>query len=107
MCFHKSTPQDLVWENRKGVGSAQRRRNGRVLHHGSIKLKSSILDTRIATLESLKTEIDAAQLAALLLDTFRSQLGLSFEVGVPDVHERAMARELGTRYLDPAFLRRR
>jgi len=50
MCFHKSTPQDLVWENRKGVGSAQRRRNGRVLYHGSIKLKSSILDTRIATL---------------------------------------------------------
>ena len=29
MCFHKSTPQDLMWGGHKGVGSAQRRKDGR------------------------------------------------------------------------------
>ncbi len=43
MCFAKSSRFDLIWPNpsgrlAKGVGSAQRRRGGRVLHHGSIKL---------------------------------------------------------------------
>jgi lipoate-protein ligase A len=32
MCFHESTPLDLAWNARKGVGSAQRRKAGRVLH---------------------------------------------------------------------------
>ena len=41
MCFHESTPLDVAWGERKGVGSAQRRRGGRVLHHGSIKLGST------------------------------------------------------------------
>jgi hypothetical protein len=29
MCFHRSTPLDLIWDGAKGVGSAQRRRGGR------------------------------------------------------------------------------
>ncbi len=107
MCFHKSTAQDLVWGGRKGVGSAQRRTNGRVLHHGSIKLASSELEGEIATLREAAPGLDAAGLAGGLLEAFRSELGLSFEVSVPSSEERASARTLGSRYLDPQFLRRR
>src|SRR5205814_9947216 len=49
MCFHCSSPLDLAWNGRKGVGSAQRRRRGRVLHHGSIKLGTSPFEGAIAT----------------------------------------------------------
>jgi lipoate-protein ligase A len=49
MCFHTSTPLDVVWDGRKGIGSAQRRTGGRVLHHGSIKLASSPHEPEIAT----------------------------------------------------------
>ncbi len=39
LCFEDTTSLDLVdGQGRKVVGSAQRRKNGRVLHHGSIPL---------------------------------------------------------------------
>jgi lipoate-protein ligase A len=44
MCFEDHTSMDLVdAEGRKVVGSAQRRANGRVLHHGSIPLSVPLL----------------------------------------------------------------
>lgn len=107
MCFHKSSCEDLIWSNRKGVGSAQRRKNGRVLHHGSIKLESSPLEGNIATLNETGGEVDPAQLAAHLRDTFSAVLGLQFETGVPTESERERAHELGSRYLSREFVRRR
>ena len=55
MCFQVSSALDLVWERAdgvlaKGVGSAQRRRGGRVLHHGSIKLGPDPREHGVATL---------------------------------------------------------
>ncbi len=107
MCFHKSSCEDLVWAGRKGVGSAQRRKNGRVLHHGSIKLGSSPLEGEIATVSEVAGDVDPAVLAGHLKKAFESELGLRFETGVPTPEERQEAHELGTRYLSPEFLRRR
>ena len=107
MCFHASTDQDLVWGGRKGVGSAQRRRDGRVLHHGSIKLGSSALEGEIAVLRDAAPDLEPGALAPRLLEAFREDLELAFETGVPTPAERTRAHELGTRYLDPAFLKRR
>jgi lipoyl(octanoyl) transferase len=107
MCFHASTALDVVWNARKGVGSAQRRRNGRVLHHGSIKLGSSPLEGAIATVEDAASPIDCAGFAPLLRAAFERELGLAFETGVPDEGERVRARELGRRYLDRVFVERR
>ena len=104
MCFHHSTALDLVWNGAKGVGSAQRRTRGRVLHHGSIKLGSSPLEGEIATVGGGLTP---QQLAPTLRATLEIHLGLRLEAGVPDAEERTRARLLGTRYLDPQFLRRR
>lgn len=69
MCFHKSAAVDLVWDGLKGVGSAQRRKDGRVLHHGSIKLGTTPLEGEIATLAradiaSLARAVEAELLAA-------------------------------------------
>jgi lipoate-protein ligase A len=107
MCFHASTPLDIVWNARKGVGSAQRRRHGRVLHHGSIKLASSPLEGAIATIRECAPEVDCAGFAPILRAAFERELGLVFETGVPDADERTRARELGKHYLDRAFVERR
>jgi lipoate-protein ligase A len=106
MCFHESTPLDLAWNARKGVGSAQRRKAGRVLHHGSIKLGGSSLEGAIATLAEF-AQLTAEEYAPLLRRALAEELDLAFEAGVPDADERARAKELAPRYLDPAFLRRR
>jgi len=103
MCFHKSSCEDLVWGARKGVGSAQRRKDGRVLHHGSIKLGSSPLEGDIATVG----DVDPAAVAEKLRHALADQLDMAFEIGVPTPDERQAAKSLGTRYLDPTFLRRR
>ena len=107
MCFHKSTPLDIVWDGAKGIGSAQRRTRGRVLHHGSIKLGTTPLEGLIATLEGSGVELDAAGLALVVRAAFTRTLGLELQAGVPTEAEIRRARELGERYVDPEFVRRR
>lgn len=107
MCFHHSTDLDLVWGDRKGVGSAQRRKAGRVLHHGSIKLRTSELEGDIAVVDAAGSGLEAAELGATLRRTLSRMLDVQLEAGVPTPAERTAAHELGSRYLDPEFLRRR
>ena len=107
MCFHHSTALDLVWDERKGVGSAQRRKAGRVLHHGSIKLGSSALEGDIATLESRRRGLAPAAFAPALQRAFEAEFGVRLEASVPDADERDLARQLGPRYLAQEFVRSR
>ncbi|MFT5199743.1 MAG: lipoate-protein ligase A [Planctomycetota bacterium] len=107
MCFHKSTPQDILWGNKKGVGSAQRRRKNRVLHHGSIKLNSSKLEGNIATLSESGTCSDPLKFAAHLIQAFKDELGLTFERTAPNPVEIEHAAILGPRYSSEEFLNRR
>jgi len=107
MCFHKSTPLDLAWNGRKGVGSAQRRKNGRVLHHGSIKLGTSPLEGSIATAGEHQAGISAEILAPGLREAFARTLGVSLEAAVPTPDERVRTKFLGRRYVSPEFVRRR
>jgi lipoate-protein ligase A len=52
-CFYAVTRYDLVAGTRKLVGSAQRRTQGRVLHHGSIPLAPNPMTSKAADLETL------------------------------------------------------
>lgn len=107
MCFHASTAQDLVWDDRKGVGSAQRRKDGRVLHHGSIKLGSTPLEGDIATLERVGLSVSPEELGRDLAEVFGEALDARLVHGAPGLQERATAAALGARYVDPAFVRAR
>ncbi len=107
MCFHHSTELDLVWGAKKGVGSAQRRTRGRVLHHGSIKLESSLFEGSIATVRESARRVQPSEFAPLLRAAFERVLEIRLVTGLPEAHERSRARRLGARYLDPDFVRRR
>ncbi len=107
MCFHKSTAIDLVWGERKGVGSAQRRKAGRVLHHGSIKLGTSPLEGDIATAGEHAKGLTAEAFAPILRRAFAERFDATFEAAVPSPDERTRAKLLGKRYVDPGFVRQR
>jgi lipoate-protein ligase A len=107
MCFHHSTPLDIAWGDKKGVGSAQRRTKGRVLHHGSIKLGTTALEGDIATRRAAAPDVDVLVLADAVRAAFGSAFGIGFEAGVPDEGERQAARELGKRYTSREFVESR
>lgn len=107
MCFHHSTPLDIAWMGRKGMGSAQRRRGGRVLHHGSIKLATTPIEGAIATTSECGPCTEPADLIPHLCLAFEQELGMRLERGVPSPAERELASRLEPRYSDPEFLRRR
>jgi lipoate-protein ligase A len=107
MCFHRSTPLDLAWGARKGVGSAQRRKGARVLHHGSIKLRPSPLDTGVAGLVEHAPGLTPQALGPLLVEALAAELGIAPRPAAPEASERELARQLARRYLDPGFVRRR
>jgi lipoate-protein ligase A len=108
MCFHESTPLDVAWGERKGVGSAQRRRRGRVLHHGSIKLGSTPLEGDIATLEGyLPSDNPIGALAPALLREIETSFAVHLERSEATASERSAAQRLGGRYASRSFLRRR
>jgi lipoate-protein ligase A len=107
MCFHRSTSLDLAWDERKGVGSAQRRSAGRVLHHGSIKLGASALEEGAAVLRTHAPRVEPAALARALRAAFERDLGCDFarEEPSPAEHEHAAAR--APFFRSEAFVRRR
>jgi lipoate-protein ligase A len=107
MCFHRSTPIDLVWDGAKGVGSAQRRRGGRVLHHGSIKLGAGALEHGVATLRAHAPRLTAESLASALADAAEREWSCELVRAEPAPEERELAARRAEVYRSEAFVRRR
>lgn len=107
MCFHASTPLDVVWAGRKGIGSAQRRAGGRVLHHGSLKLAPSPLEPGVATAAEVGVDVTPEAFADVLVAAFARELGVTFVVEAATSAELAHAAERGARYSAPDFVARR
>jgi lipoate-protein ligase A len=111
MCFHESTPQDICWggaagQLAKGVGTAQRRTAGRILHHGSIKLGPSPLEPEVATLADRAAEVSPVEAGRALRDGFAREFGVDLEPCEPDAELRAAAEAMADRYSAPEFLHR-
>jgi lipoate-protein ligase A len=103
MCFHASTPLDLAWSDAKGVGSAQRRTGGRVLHHGSIKLGATELDTGVAEL----TESDPRTVAEVVARALEGAFDCRLEPSAPTGAEQARAAAREAHFTSEAWLHRR
>ena len=108
MCFHKSASVDLVWGERKGVGSAQRRKGGHVLHHGSIKLAPTRLESGVATVEQESgVAITPQAFAPRLLEAFSRDFGAELGPSIPTEEERQAAHARAPFFRSRAFLERR
>lgn len=112
MCFHESTALDVGWPHggapdvwAKGVGTAQRRSGGRILHHGSIKLGGSPLEPGVATVESATGRRPSPEVAAdALVRAFGLEFDATWTVWTPDEETLQAARNLGQRYASREFL---
>ncbi|TAJ23589.1 MAG: hypothetical protein EPO68_02735 [Planctomycetota bacterium] len=102
MCFHASSALDLVLEERKLVGSAQRRKKGRVLHHGSIKLGVNASEAGVAELPG----VDPALLARACATGLARGIGLELEHGEPSAAELAFVRAREAWYASDEHVRR-
>lgn len=58
LCFGRGDPRDLLWGPHKVLGSAQRRRQGAVLQHGSLLIKRSEFAAEFPGLSDLEANWD-------------------------------------------------
>jgi len=117
---HHAGINDIVVNGKKISGSAQTRRYGNVLQHGTILISvdvkkmfsllkvgpEKISDKGIASAEERVTSIerevgsvDERELMEALLKGFQDVMGLSFHEGALDTKEREMAEEVRKKYV--------
>jgi lipoate-protein ligase A len=109
LCFEDRDPEDLVSRGSKVVGSAQRRRHGAVLQHGSLLLGHSPRTPGLPGVADLATApSDPLDWSASLADHLPRALALApVREGLPEGLERR-ALDLGrTTYRTDAWTRRR
>jgi lipoate-protein ligase A len=109
LCFNDSDPEDVVCQTRKIVGSAQRRRRGAVLQHGSILLKGSPLTAELPGLVDLSATVaDPRFWSDLVLEGLPRTLGLDPASEAVPASLRNRAGEIErTTYRNPTWNRRR
>jgi len=100
-CFARPAGREICVGGRKIAGSAQRRANGGILQHGSIRLAADPLEARRASslsgagatsLMELGADSDPEVLRSACVEAFERALG-ALEAGVLSAEERAGADE--------------
>lgn len=61
LCFLRADPRDVVVRQHKILGSAQRRRKGNILQHGSILLRASPLTPEIPGIADLNSDFQETE----------------------------------------------
>jgi len=109
LCFADRDPEDVVAPAAKVVGSAQRRRAGAILQHGSILLARSPTTPELPGVADLAdASADAADWVELLRATLLEALDLAAVEGGPPPGLHAQAEDLAGRiYRSPHWTRRR
>ncbi|HWR41985.1 lipoate--protein ligase family protein [Sporomusa sp.] len=125
-CFDAPSHYEITVQNRKLVGSAQVRKQGVILQHGSILLKfnpqqiASLLNLptaetkaavaamlakrAISVAEAANREVSWAEASEAMLDAFGPALGIDLEPGSLSQQEQATARELAvSKYSQPSW----
>ena len=74
LCFLRKDPRDVVVKDHKVIGSAQRRRRGNILQHGSVLLRTSPLTPNISGLEDLYPRMDTEQFCRRIGEVLLSAL---------------------------------
>ncbi|MBN1588430.1 MAG: lipoate--protein ligase family protein [Pirellulales bacterium] len=95
LCFQRRSPGDVVCDEAKIAGSAQRRRRGAVLQHGSVLLGRSRAAPELPGLKELtQREVACGALIATWLSRLESCLALAFSRHSLTHAERRRAEEL-------------
>ncbi len=109
LCFQRRAAGDVLAGTTKVAGSAQRRRRGAVLQHGSVLLGRSPAAPELAALEDVAQKaFAAAALAAAWLPRLAPRLAVAWAPGGRSPEEERRAAELAQcRYACPEWTQRR
>jgi lipoate-protein ligase A len=109
LCFLDRDAEDVVSGTTKLVGSAQRRRAGAVLQHGSLLLARSPQTPELCGVAELSgRDVDAVSWSQRLLAAIPAVLGLEASSGTFSAEERVRAMSLALDvYRNPAWTRKR
>lgn len=94
LCFGRGDPRDLVCRGHKVLGSAQRRRRGAVLQHGSLLLRRSPFAAEHPGLVDLVPGLPLIDLEGELAQSIGSALSSECRVGPRDAIDAASSRAL-------------
>ncbi len=95
LCFQRRSPGDVLLGDWKIGGSAQRRRRGAVLQHGSVLLRRSAAAPELPGVEDLvERPIDADALRDAWLDRLAQRLAMTWEPSVLSSGEADQAKEV-------------
>ena len=109
LCFLRRTCSDIIYEDAKIVGSAQRRRRGAVMQHGSILLGFSDRAPELPGIQELASlTINPVELADRWTPRLAGVLGLPFGKGFLSSTEQTLAKGLRqSRFASAQHLERR
>lgn len=104
LCFLRSNPNDIVDASGvKIVGSAQRRRKGVTLQHGSIILAASRLAPFVDGIRELSPSFDDERFQRLLPETIASSIAGKWAVRTYASDERDVSEEMAAEALRTSF----
>jgi lipoate-protein ligase A len=109
LCFQRRSPGDVLVGTHKIAGSAQRRRRGAVLQHGSVLIERSVAAPELPGLNDLTADpIREETLMGLWLPAVGRRLGWRFVEQPLTQPERLLARNLAqTQYASATWNQRR
>ncbi|HYW79643.1 MAG TPA: biotin/lipoate A/B protein ligase family protein [Thermoguttaceae bacterium] len=109
LCFERRSPSDVVVGSTKVAGSAQRRRRGAVLQHGSVLLERSEAAPELGALNELAEEsVGVARLIDMWSAALSEHLGVTWRrEGLSEEQQRQAASLTEERYATPRWTERR
>lgn len=109
LCFTDRDHEDMVIGTAKVLGSAQRRRPGAVLQHGSLLLARSLLTPELPGIAEASSHFFAADACATIITrSILKTLDLDPEPGPPTECEISLARQIkDSTYSNPAWTYKR
>ncbi len=109
LCFLRRAQGDVLMGDHKIAGSAQRRRHGALLQHGSVLLRRSAAAPELAGIGELASVLlDPKELAERWAQRVAGKLGLTFHSDSPAPWEKeAAARICRSQYAQPGWTNRR
>lgn len=105
LCFQRRSLGDVLLGDWKIAGSAQRRRRGAVLQHGSLLLRRSACAPELPGLEDLSGQtLPLERLISAWLERLTAGLALAFQPSAVSVAEQRLAEQYAAaRYTRPAW----
>jgi len=109
-CFYKSAEMDVLVDNRKLIGSAQRRRGDRLLMHGTVVIGKNPLTPETACLTENLLDVPRlyAETGARFRELLGEALGATLHDCEPTGEEQVIAQRLvEEKFVNPEWTRRR